>query len=585
MGQNNGSLLPTAHVRMGVKYLAARTVWRFFITGRPISGAADNATFLHDATIDHRGNPVTKLTRARWRRVARRWAALIVPMFLAVVDWRAAVTYLALGAYVALLYGGMRLAEWWPTRIVEREFVIPTWTVVAKVIGEPPRRRTAVRSVILPAGFGTEVPEDVDPGEAPELTVRIHLPVVPLDEKVRGRVVDAAAARLGLPRPAASWMVRGATAYVDLSPAKFPPRSLTFASVRQRWLDASPTKPFVGMATRTDPVHADLEQDGPHIGLSGPTGTGKSTVLRIILAKRVRAGAGLVVCDYKVTSHPWARRIAGEDRNRVLYLMETEDIHEAILATYAEFERRRGVLKTDPAALATFRDVDLLIEELNTLADMLRKWWGHERRRILAEAKDAGESTPYVPVVPPSVDALAALVQMGRELKMHVHLAAQRLDASAISSRGGGAVRESITNRFLAQYTKQAWNMLCSGVPFHAFPGGPRGIWTAVIGSDVTHFRVPPVSNDEAYALAMGGEPPAGPVLGGAVLVTPYRRAVTRAVTLADAVELIPARPSLDALRKRAQRAGLEPISRQGNADVFDLEALLALYPRVLEGS
>lgn len=580
------------HRPSGFAALLLRTAVRYFVTGRPIRGRGDNATLLRDATVDYRGGPVEKLTRARWRRLAWRWGLLGMPWLLAdgyalenmwpqhlehpaflrlPWGWSLA-AYATLALLGAGTYGAVTLARWWPQRAVRREYVLPTWAVVARIIGEPPRARAAVRSVILPPGFG----QDTD-AEAPELSVRIHLPLVPLDEGTKKRIAVSAGERLGLRDPAAAWVVRGARAYVDLSPRQFPPRTLTYAEVRKLVLEAPESAPLVGLAAGRKPVYADLDNDGPHIGISGGTGTGKSTLLRIILAKRVHAGVGLVVCDYKVTSHPWATRIAQEDPRRVLYVTEEEEISEAILAVFAEFSRRRLLLKTDPAALEGFRRVDLLVEELNSLASMLRKWWGHERRRLLAEAKDNGEPTPYVPVVPPAVDALGVLVQMGRELRCHVHFAAQRLDASALAPKDGGAVRESLSNRFLARYTKKAWAMLCD-VPFEVFPGGPRGIWTAVIGETVTHFRVPHMSNDDAYALAMSGEVPAGPVLGGARLQSGRRPAVERLVTIAEAVDLLPTHPSLDALRKAVNRAELEPKGKRGTANLFDLATLERLY-------
>lgn len=560
------------------KHPIIRGTWRYLVTGRPVLGAGDNASFLRDATVDHRGGPVERLTRARWRRVARRNAAITVPAALAACDWRAVAAYVLVVAGVGTTMGVRVLLRWWPQRTVRAEYVIPTWQVVAKVIGVPARRRDAIRRVTLPDGFGRET----DASETAPLVVRIHLPAVPLDDGTRKRLVAAAGGRLGIPDPAAEWTVRGAHAFVDISPRVHAPASLRFADVRTLWLEASATCPLVGLAAKRVPVYADLDNDGPHMGVSGGTGTGKSTLLRIVLAKRVRSGAGLVVCDYKVMSHPWARRIAQTSSDRVVYVTDEEPISDAIMAVFAEFQRRRELLKTDASALEGIRPVDLLVEELNSLASRLRTWWGHERRRILAEAKADGLDAPYVPTIPPCLDALAALVQMGRQLEMRVHFAAQRLDASALSPKDGGAIRESITNRFLAKYTKAAWNMLCAGVPFEAFPGGPRGIWTAVVNSEVTHLRVPMLSDDEAYELAMGGDAPAGPVLGAARwVVAGDRKAVSS--TLGEAWELIPGCPSLPALQKAVQRAALESTGKRGNALCYEMEALMALYPRVLD--
>lgn len=545
----------------GFAWLVIRSLVRFLITGKPLWGAGDNATWLHAATVDYRGGPVEKLGHARWRKVLFHWLYVALP--LAIIAWDGiGLPLLAYALPHAAAWGSrayFHLRAWWPQRHVRREFVYPVWTVVTRIIGEKYSRRAAVRAVQLS-------------GEDEELSVRINLPLIPLDDNMKKRIVMSAGERLGLSDPSASWMVRGTRAYVDLTPRTFPPKSLSFGDVRSLWMEASPSKPFVGLAAGRKAVYADLDNEGPHMGVSAGTGAGKSALLRVVLSRRVMDGGALVVCDYKVTSHPWATRVAREDPSRCLYVTEEEEIHEAILKVFGEFQRRRTVLKShpdDPEILESFRRVDLLIEELNSLAMMLRKWWGHERKRLLALDKDE-----FVPVVCPSVDALAGLVQMGRELRIHVHMAGQRLDASAISPRDGGAVRESISNRFLAKYTRKAWAMLCD-VPYEAFPGGPRGIWTAVLSGQVIHFRVPWMTNEQAYEVAMSAPAPSGGLLSG----TTPRRAVEAPVTLKEALEELPACPSLDALRRAVQRAGTPPVGTRGNAALYDLEALRMLYP------
>lgn len=544
----------------------ADLAWRYLVTGRPLCGQGDNATFLRDATVDHRGGPVERLTRARWRRVARRHAVITLPTGLAICDWRAAAAYAGTVTLGGMALGVRAGSHWWLTRDVRREYQVPTWTVVARILGVPVRRRDAVARVQLPAGFAD--------GEHEELSVRIHLPVLALDEGTQKRITVAAGQRLGIPDPCASWVIKGASAHVDISPRVHAPRTLAFADVRHYWTDADASRPFVGIGPKRTPVYADLDNDGPHIGVSGGTGTGKSTLLRIILAKRAQSGAGIVVCDYKVNSHPFLRRLAAEHPDRAVYVVDEEPISEAILAVFGEFERRRELLKVDASALEHVRPIDLVIEELNSLAERLRTWWGHERRRILADAKAMDEPVPYVPVVPPAVDALAALVQMGRELLVRCHFAAQRLDAAALSPKGGGAIRTSITNRFLAKYDRKVWRMLCDGVPFEAFPGGPRGIWTAVVGDEVTHFRVPVLSDDEAYALALAGPVPNGPVIGAGRWVPEVKVAL---VTLGEAWELAGA-PSLDALRWLVRDRQVPAKGKRGNANLYDCADLVRLY-------
>jgi len=549
------------HSRRGLPTL----LWRFWITGRPLWGPGDNATFLHDATQDYRGGPVERLGRARWRRVAARWALLAVPAAAWYLGgWWALTGYLT----VALGLGGTLAARGALALWRGREYQLPVWRVVCRVLGERYSPRAAVRSVQLrPAG------------EDGEVAARILLPVVPLDESARKRVVSAAAERLGIADAAASWMVKGARAHVDVSVRLLPPRTLTYAECRAIVEAADPAKPFVGLAADRKPVYADLDNDGPHIGVSGGTGTGKSTLMRLVLAQRMAAGAGVVCCDYKVTSHTWLRKIAQRDPHRAVYLMDEGEIHEGIMAVFAEFQRRREVLKVDASALDEFRDVDLVVEELNSLASMLRAWWAMERKRLVQEAKDMDVEPDFLPTVCPSVSALAALVQMGRELRIRVHFLAQRLDASAIAPKDGGAVRESITNRFLAKYTKQTWDMLCKGVPFQAFPGGPRGIWTAVVNGEVTFFRVPPMSDQQATELALSSPTPAGPVLGGRRLENVGPQALEGGVTIREALGRLTAPPSLAAARKRVERAKLTAVGQRPGGELefewTELEALL----------
>lgn len=552
---------------VGFAALVLRSLLRFWITGKPLWGRGDNATFLRDATVDYRGGPVERLTRARWRRVAWRWVVLGGPWVLVdlwalygpVWAWMLG-GYLAVGVSLGGRAAFVWAVVWWPAREERRDLVYPTWQVVTRIIGEKYGKRQAVKAIAITA----------DP-----LSVRIHLPAVPLDEGAKKRIVTGAGERIGIPDAVAAWMVKGSRAYVDIAPRVHPPAKLAFAEVRQLWADASPNRPLAGLAAGRKPVYADLDNDGPHMAFSAGSGAGKSTLLRLLLSKRVQTGIGLVVCDYKVISHRWARRIATVDPGRVRYACDEDEISEAVMAVFGEFSRRREILKTDPDALGGFREIDLLVEELNTLASMLRKWWGHERRRLIQEAKDLDMPAPYVPTIPPCVDALGALVQAGRELRIHVHVAAQRLDASILAPKDGGAVRESFANRFLARYTKKAWVMLCDGTGYEAFPGGPCGIWTSVIGGVVTHFRVPFMTDDEAYAFAMSGPAPVGGLLRGSVAAPE----VEQLVTLGEAWELLGA-PSRDALVKAVQRAGIDHHGLRGNAKLYNVRDLRTVQGR-----
>jgi hypothetical protein len=60
--------------------LPLRAAGRYFLTGAPLRGPGDNATFLHRATEDYRARPYLTLTGPRWQRLARRNAAVTAPL-------------------------------------------------------------------------------------------------------------------------------------------------------------------------------------------------------------------------------------------------------------------------------------------------------------------------------------------------------------------------------------------------------------------------------------------------------------------------------------------------------------------------
>src|SRR3982751_3173754 len=109
-------------------------LWRYFVTGVELRGKGDNATFLMDATEDHRPGVYVKLTRARWRRVARRWAGVAVPGCLTAAHlihrplhalgligpspwgW-VLIGYLSVLVSLAASFGVYRLVKWFPPRV------------------------------------------------------------------------------------------------------------------------------------------------------------------------------------------------------------------------------------------------------------------------------------------------------------------------------------------------------------------------------------------------------------------------------------------------------------------------------------
>jgi hypothetical protein len=610
--RDHGGVIPHVRgIRLGVDswwgagYLAVRSGFRYFITGRPILAAGDNATFLHDATVDYRNRPYEKLTRARWRRVARRWAFIAVPSGLLVAEKSADVTEFAwehfgatppgwtevpygelLQAYAVAVPIGLgawaypKVKHAWKMREPRREFILPAARVLCAVTGTRFHRRQALQMIDLPPGFGEELAD----GEVP-LAVRVHLPQVPLDARRKGKIVETVGARLGMPGALAEWHEAGGRAWVDLRPAALPISTLTYADVAEAIEAAPMERPVAGMAVGKELLTADFANDSPHLAASGGSGAGKSSLFRLLLSQRIRHGGGLIVLDFKKWSHDWAR---GLPRNRVIYVHRIADIHNACVAIGEEIVRRIEVDSRED--LDALRTVDVLVEEANSLMPLLRDYWTEERRRIKAENKLALEADPYAdvtepPLKSPAILALEQLINMGRELHMHGHWAGQRLSATTFGGNGGDK-RASFQTRFLAKWDRSAWKMLAGDVPYMVCPGGPVGIWAIVQGGTATIIRVPFMSTEEARTLALSGPEPSVPVLpgygGGPVLdMSPedVRENMDRRVKLSEAAKLLPGREiTLKALRLARERDDRfpEPLERggPGRADLYSLDAL-----------
>ena len=611
--RDHGGVIPHVRgIRLGVDswtgaaYLAARSGFRYFITGRPILAAGDNATFLHDASVDYRNRPYERLTRARWRRVARRWAFVATPSGLLVAEKAADLTEFAwqhfgatppgwtdvpygnlLQAYAVAMPVGIgawaypKVRHAWKMREPRREFILPAARVLCAVTGTRFHRRQALQMIDLPPGWGEELEDGAEP-----MAVRVHLPQVPLDSRRKNKITETVGARLGMPDALADWHDAGGRAWVDLRPAALPPSTLTYADVQEAIEAAPMERPVVGMSVGRVIHTADFDNDSPHLAASGGTGAGKSTLFRLILPQRMAHGAGLVVLDFKKWSHDWAR---GLPRNRVIYVHRIGEIHETCVAIGEELQRRIELDSRED--LDTLRTVDVLVEEANTLIPMLRRYWTELRAEIKRTNRAALEDDPYAdvtepPVTSPAVLALEMLVNMGRELHMHAHYAGQRLSASIFGGNGGDK-RASFQTRFLAKWDRTAWKMLAGDVRYMVCPGGPRGIWALVQGGTATIIRVPNVSTGEARALALSSPEPRVPVLpghyGGPVLdMSPddVREVDDRRVRLSEAVELLPGKAvTLKSLRMARNQDARFPTPIEqggpGRPDLYSLEALI----------
>ena len=603
--------------------------WRYLVTGYPIRRLQDNASFLHDATEDYRHKPIPKLSRARWRRVARRNAAITVPLALELaapvswVPWWLGVAWLAVVAIAGLVWlwfalrRGLKFhnpARYLRTRKVRKEFQDPAAELLARILGVAYVKSKARRMIELPHGWGTgaETAED-DLAKV----ARVWLPAgSTLDSGTKKRITENIGARLGIPSPVGEWNEVGAAPFVDIKGAPVPPREVSYASLLPAIARCAEDEIIVGRGPGGRFVKVSLSEDAPHVLMSGAAGTGKSVLVRVFLRQRIERGDGVIITDPKRFSHiRWAGKLA---RDRVVYAHRDEDLHAVWMAVAEETARR---IELPEEELERQRRVFVVAEELNAQIKKLNRYWKAERRRIMNRAKAAladcvercdgsksdglalaiaeglDEADLDPPTTSPAVVALQETVFMGRELRMHMVAAAQRASAGVFGG-GGGDVRESFQGgRLIAKWDKKLWKMLVDTLDYVACPTGPRGIWGLAKGDEFHVFRVPWMSEPEMLEACLRAAPATGPVLGPqtsersidaeswdaerSVETASDRQAITSAVTLANALDLLPGQDgpaaiTLEGLRTAAKRPGFpEPLAKPDGQPYGRTEARL----------
>jgi hypothetical protein len=565
-----------------------RASWRFFVTGQAVSGKdTDNATFLHAATVDHRGRPVEKLRGPLWKVLAWRWAVLGIPALLcaswgagnvvrsfmipapgwATYPWREALTVWEGTVILSWLYIVTVRSWWWLRDHSARvETAKPTARAVCQVLNIRYRERDARGMVVLPRGYDR-------PGKGTTEPVRINIPVGRVvDDRTRRNLISAVSATLGLADAHAEWVLSGSMPHVLVTERVRPPDKIAFAEVAGLISAAERDRPLVGMGPGRAPVHVDFVNDSPHALISGGSGTGKSVLLKMMLCQRMHHGTGLLILDYKRVSHRWALDLPG-----CLNVYKIPDIHNAAVAVGVELQRRIDTVIEVEEAGGEFQILDVLMEEANSLYPQMAAYWKQIRE-------------PDDPVESPAVAALKRAVYMGREMGVHVLIAGQRVSASVFGGSGGDT-RESFQIRMLSKWTRPTWKMLADSLPFQRFPGGGPGVWGVVRDGGLDICRVPLLSDGEARSWAMSGLPcPDISLSGLSGQLMPGQSTCPVSgqgspdspsldtVTLAQALPLLPGPPlSLDALRKASQRSGFpEPVGAVSrNARVYELAHLV----------
>jgi hypothetical protein len=579
--------------------LLLRVLWRYFVTGQQLRGPGDNATLFHHATVDYRARPYVRLTRRKWERLVRRHAALTVPFWLAVWAVTPWVELWALWAYLAVLvlaaagWAGHRGVLAWRHRRLNTEWIDPAAKVLSTILGTRYVKRAARRGIQLPAGWGAG-----KVGEQERLAARVAIPPgTALSAALRKKIVENVGARLGIPAPvSADWREFGTDVCVELYAAPLPPKEVTWADLRQAVADAPEDEVVVGRKTGGHLVKVSVSEDSPHFLMSGSSGTGKSVLARVFMVQRAIRGDGLVILDPKRFSH-W--RWAGGGKlptDRVIYAYRDADLHEAWMAVGEEIRRR---IELPEEELAQQRRVFVVVEEANVQSKKLIRYWRGIRKELMLAAKQAmADDAPFdpadldPPVQSPAIVAMQDSVCMGREIKIHVVVMAQRASANVFGGNGGD-IRESFQGgRFIARWDRKLWKMLVDTLAYVACPSGPRGIWGLAQGEEFHIFRVPWLSEPDALAEVLASAPVSGPVLGqqgGHGQVDSVAMvAIGQPVTLATALGQLPgqdgpAKLTLEGLRSAAGRDGFpRPLAkpdgtpyRPTEARLYDLDELI----------
>ncbi|MFH8628010.1 pRL2-11 [Streptomyces vietnamensis] len=306
----------------------------------------------------------------------------------------------------------------------------------------------------------------------------------------RDQVAEVILQKLALQNASFSWRPAGRDPHLLVRKKDRPPASLGLEDpgVRDLLASAPESAPLIGLGAGGKTVSVDLDHDSPHVLISAGTGGGKSTILRTIACQFLHNGAQAHILDFKRISHTWARGIPG-----VNYCRDIADIHDALIQLGAEGHRRirlaeqlgDDVLATEPERVGP-RQV-ILLEEINATMTQLRRHWDKIR-------------TSQDPKTSPAIDALAEILFMGRQVRLHVLLVAQSATARAL---GGPEMRENFSTRILVRYTLNAWKMLVPEVHPAPKPTRHPGRVQVVLGGIARETQVLNLSEAEARAWAM----------------------------------------------------------------------------------
>ncbi|MEN8655442.1 pRL2-11 [Streptomyces sp. 21So2-11] len=365
------------------------------------------------------------------------------------------------------------------------------------------RRRELMREWVVPLHQALAVPLGIS--ELTDPRRYLHVPRNFSDDDAQIRidvprhlrfsedlVADLIAKKLALENVSFTWRRAGRDTHVIVKKRQAPPKMLRLSDpgVREILAKMPESAPLIGLGAAKKKVSVDLDADSPHVLIAAGSGGGKSTILRCITCRFIHNGALAFVLDFKRISHSWARGVPG-----VTYCRDIAEIHDALVGLALEGRHRirlaeqldDDVLDREPWRVGP--RVVILLEEVNATMTQLKRYWAKTR-----ESGDPKES--------PAIDALAEILFMGRQVRLHVLLVAQSGTARAI---GGPEMRENFATRILVRYTLNAWRMLVPEVSPIPMPSEHDGRVQVVTRGRARETQVLNLSNAEAREWAMSG--------------------------------------------------------------------------------
>jgi hypothetical protein len=309
---------------------------------------------------------------------------------------------------------------------------------------------------------------------------------LPLSQKLskdrRDKVEETTLQVLGLDAEdvAAKWNPVGEHRQLRLTVApRIPDRvSMVEHADARRWFfeTSTATAPVLGATKGWAPVTQDIYSDSPHICIGGPTGTGKSTLVRLILGELVhqnvkaKLSPTVEVWDYKQISQMEFEGLPGVTYARTLDAIA--DRMEAVLDIANDRMAQAVKHKQRTGRLPRFDPLFVVFEDVNSPVKFLRQ---HR---------------------PAALAAWEAITNLGRAANIHVIALPQQPRADAL---GNGAVRLNFGIVILmAGYDQNTWRMVCNAWPFQPLLRSKKHPGRCMVITDAGPVVCQPILTDEA---------------------------------------------------------------------------------------